>query len=144
MSRFIPHFLLLLSILVVPFSAISHGYKTPEEAVQTYIKAVSTGSGELIEMAFQPSAHIQYYNPKGELQQFTRDEFAKVVNTGNIWEADINITELKKTGFAANATVKFIWGDQNQHGYTDYLNLLWDGKSWHISDKVAQYTPLNK
>jgi hypothetical protein len=143
MTRLTITAIVLLNFILIPFKALAHDYKTPEAAVQTYIKAVKTGSGDLIEMAFQPTAHIQYYNPKGEMQQFTRDEFAKVVDTGNTWEADIKIAELKKTGFAANATVEFVWGEQQQHGYTDYLNLIWDGKSWHISDKIAQYTPLN-
>ena len=120
-------------------SSFAHGFKTPEEAVKTYIKAVSTGSGEHIEMAFTESASIQYYDRDGEFKNYTREAFKKLVNTGNKWDAKIEITEMKITGMAANATVEFTWGDNNQHGYVDYLNLINDGKSWHVTDKVAQY-----
>jgi hypothetical protein len=79
----------------------------PEAAVEAYITAVSTGSGAHIEQAFADSAMIQYYNPAGDYQRFTRSEFAELVDTGNTWEAEIRITNLLRTGNAANATVKF-------------------------------------
>ena len=114
-------------------------FATPEEAVKTYITAVSTGSGKHIEMAFTPSASIQYYNAKGEYLTFKRDDFAKLVDSGNQWDAKIEITDMKMTGRAANATVEFTWGENGEKGYVDYLNLTHDGESWHITDKVAQY-----
>ena len=117
----------------------AHGFESPEEAVNTYIKAVKTGSGEHIEMAFTESASIQYYDNEGEFRNYTRDAFAELVNTGNSWDAKIEITDLKMTGKAANATVEFTWGDNGQNGYVDYLNLVHDGDSWHITDKVAQF-----
>ncbi len=120
-------------------NSFAHGFTSPEQAVNAYIKAVSTGSAEHIEMAFSTSASIQYYNDEDEFKRYTRDEFSKLVGTGNKWDAKIEITQMKVTGKAANATVEFTWGEQNQHGYVDYLNLIHDGKSWHISDKVAQY-----
>jgi len=133
---------LLFSLLLISSAVKSHDYATPEDAVNAYIQAVKTGSGELVKMAFQASASIQYYNQEGEFKQFTREEFANAVNTGNEWDASINITSVRKSGFAANATVEFVWGKQQQHAYTDYLNIIYDGKSWHISDKVAQYKSL--
>lgn len=126
-------------LLFTSCSALAHGFKTPEEAVNTYITAVKTGSGKHVEMAFAESASIQYYNDKGTYQNFTRDAFAELVNTGNQWDANIEITDMKTTGFAANATVEFSWGKEQKKGYVDYLNLIYDGKSWHITDKVAQY-----
>ena len=131
-----------MSVLVaVTISAVSlaHDFETPEAAVKTYIKAVSTGSGEHIDMAFTEAASIQYYDREGQYRNYTREAFKKLVDTGNKWDAKIEITDMKKTGNAANATVEFTWGENNQHGYVDYLNLIYDGKSWHISDKVAQY-----
>lgn len=130
----------LLVFVITPNSAIAHGWKTPEDAINAYIKAVKTGSGEHIEMAFTESASIQYHDDKGEYLSYTRDEFAKLVDSGSDWDAKIEITDLKKTGRAANATVEFTWGKQNEKGYVDYLNLIYDNKkSWHITDKVAQY-----
>ncbi len=126
-------------LLFTSCSALAHGFKTPKEAVNTYITAVKTGSGKHVEMAFAESASIQYYNDKGTYQNFTRDAFAELVNTGNQWDANIEITDMKTTGFAANATVEFSWGKEQKKGYVDYLNLIYDGKSWHITDKVAQY-----
>ncbi|MCC2606733.1 nuclear transport factor 2 family protein [Planctobacterium marinum] len=123
--------------------ALAHGFKTPEEAVNSYIKAVKTGSGKHVEMAFSETASIQYYNDKGVYQSYTRDAFAALVNTGNQWDANIHITDLKTTGYAANATVAFSWGEEQKKGYIDYLNLIYDGKSWHITDKVAQYIDRN-
>ena len=125
--------------LVLSAASLAHDFASPEAAVNTYIKAVSTGSGEHIDMAFTEAASIQYYDREGVYRYYTREAFKKLVDTGNKWDAKIEITDMKKTGNAANATVEFTWGENNQHGYVDYLNLVYDGKSWHISDKVAQY-----
>jgi hypothetical protein len=125
-------------ILAAGFSH-AHDYASPEDAVNTYIRAVKTGSGDLVKMAFIQSASIQYFDTDGNYQNYTRDAFAELVNTGNTWGATIEITDLKRTGNAANATVEFTWGDNKQHGYVDYLNLINEGGSWHITDKVAQY-----
>lgn len=126
-------------LIVTSHLALAHGFKTPEAAVNTYIKAVKTGSGEHVEMAFAPSASIQYYDEKGEYRVYTRDQFKALVDTGNKWDAKIEITDIKSVGNAANATVEFTWGITGEKGYVDYLNLIYDGKSWHISDKVAQF-----
>jgi len=120
-------------------SAHAHDFSEPEEAINSYITGVTTGSGEHVEMAFTEAASIQYFNHENVYNNFTRDEFAKLVNNGNKWNANVEITEMKKTGNAANATVEFTWGEQGEHGYVDYINLIFDGKSWHITDKVAQY-----
>lgn len=131
---------LLFSLLISAVHAVSaEDFKTPEEAVNTYITGVKTGSGKHIEMAFSESASIQYYNDEGALKHYSRNEFAKLVNTGNQWMAKIEITDVKMTKNAANATVEFTWGESGQHGYVDYLNLLNNGTRWHITDKVAQY-----
>ena len=82
---------------------------------------------------------IKYYDDSGKFNNYSRDEFAKLVNTGNQWDAEIKITNMLRTENAANATVEFTWGENKQHGYVDYLNLLFDGESWHIASKVAQY-----
>lgn len=128
----------MLGILVAT-GAVAHDFTTPEQAVKTYIKAVKTGSGKHIKMAFTESASIQYFDDEGTFNNYTRDAFSKMVDGGGDWDAKIVITEMKTTGKAANATVEFTWGAKNQHGYVDYLNLIHDGKSWHITDKVAQY-----
>ena len=135
--------ILLLSLFILVISstitASDHDFKTPEEAVESYITAVKTGSGKHIKMAFQETAYIQYYNDKNEYDNYSRDEFANLVDGGNEWDADIKITNMLKTGNAANATVEFTWGKNQEHGYVDYLNLVYDGKSWHVTSKVAQY-----
>lgn len=134
-------FTVLLVVLshAMSVSCFAHGFNSPEEALNTYIKAVTTGSAEHVEMAFTESASIQYYDDKGQFQNYSRDDFGKLVGTGNKWNAQVEISDLKVTGKVANATVEFTWGDNSQHGYVDYLNLVHDGKSWHITDKVAQY-----
>lgn len=134
--RFLSFFTLLFCFST---SVFAHGFKSPEDAVNSYITAVKTGSGEHIEMAFSASASIQYYDDAGEYQVYSRDAFAKLVDSGNQWDVKIEITDLKTTGYAANATVEFSWGQEGKKGYIDYLNLIFDGKSWHITDKVAQY-----
>jgi hypothetical protein len=131
--------LISITFLCLALSAQSKVFSTPEEAVQSYITGVSTGSGEHVNQAFLVSAEIQYYNQDGKLLEYTRDAFAREVNTGNQWDADIKITNMLITGKAANATVDFTWGADGQHGYVDYLNLIHDGESWHITNKVAQY-----
>lgn len=136
--------ILASSLFILKFlftsSALAHDWKAPEDAINAYITAVKTGSGKHIKMAFSESASIQYYNDKGQYLIYTRDDFAKLVDSGNKWDAKIEITHLKKTGNAANATVEFTWGNNGEKGYVDYLNLLYDDKnSWHITDKVAQY-----
>lgn len=129
--------------VIVYLSSISyanaHDFDTPEQVIDAYMTAVKTGSGEHIVMAFTESASIQYYDHEGKYQNYTRDAFSKLVNTGNQWDAKIEITDMKKVGKVANATVEFTWGKNGEKGYVDYLNLVHDGKSWHISDKVAQF-----
>lgn len=87
---------LLSTLLSTSSAAKSHDYTAPKDAVNSYRKAVKTGSSEYKKMAFQASASIQYYNQKAEFKQFTRDEFANAVNTGNEWDASINKTSVKK------------------------------------------------
>ena len=130
--------------LFVSTASNAHGWKTPEEAINAYIKAVKTGSGHHVEMAFTESASIQYYNQDGKFLKYSRDEFAKLVDQSSDWDAKIEITDLKKTGNVANATVEFTWSENGEKGYVDYLNLLFDDKkSWHITDKVAQFVDRN-
>ncbi|MBT0585602.1 nuclear transport factor 2 family protein [Alteromonas oceanisediminis] len=117
----------------------AHDHSTPEDAINVYITAVSTGSGEHIVKAFSESASIQYYDDENTFKRYTRHAFSTLVDTGNTWDAKINIVELRKTGNAASATVEFTWGADEQHGYVDYLNLIYDGSRWQITDKVANY-----
>ncbi len=114
-------------------------FDEPEAAVRAYISGVSTGSGTYIEQAFADNAAIQYYNGDDEYQYYSRSEFAELVDTGNTWDAQINMTQLLRTGKAANATVEFTWGENGEHGYVDYLNLIYANGSWRITNKVAQY-----
>jgi hypothetical protein len=127
----------------VSASALAEDFTEPEAAVQAYITGVSTGSGAHIEQAFADNAEIQYYNDSGEYQFFSRAEFAELVDTGNVWDAEIGITNMLRTGKAANATVEFTWGENGEHGYTDYLNLIHADGSWRITNKVAQYIARN-
>lgn len=132
--------IILSALLLILSSALyAHDFSTPEQAVESYIKAVKTGSGEHITMAFDETAMIKYYDDNSKLNNYSRDEFAKLVNTGNQWDAEIKITNMLRTENAANATVEFTWGENGEHGYVDYLNLLNNGTSWHITSKVAQY-----
>lgn len=130
---------LTLPLLVLSLNAPAADFQEPSDAVDAYITGVSTGSGAHIEEAFADNAEIQYYNGEGEYQYYSRDEFAALVDDGDIWDAEIEITNLLRTGKAANATVEFTWGDRSQHGYVDYLNLIHADGSWRITNKVAQY-----
>ncbi|WP_395338156.1 nuclear transport factor 2 family protein [Ningiella sp. W23] len=131
---------LVFTLLIVLSASVQAGDSTkPEDAVNAYIKGVSTGSGKHVMQAFSDTAFIQYYNQDAQYQHFSRDEFAKVVDNGQNWDAKIEITNMLITGNAANATVNFTWGEKSEHGYVDYLNLLYDGENWHITNKVAQY-----
>lgn len=133
----------IFALFLSSFQVLAHDFSTPEEAVESYITAVKTGSGQHITMAFDETATIQYYNDKNELKTYSRDEFAKLVSQGNEWDAVIEITNMLRTNNAANATVEFTWGDNAENGYVDYLNLIYDGSSWHITSKVAQFVPRN-
>jgi len=119
--------------------ASANDFKQPQQVVNAYITAVSTGSGEHVEMAYSEDATIKYYDREGSYREFTRESFAKAVNTGQSWDAKIEMTALLVTGNAANATVEFTWGDSGEHGYVDYLNLIRSNGSWQITSKVAQY-----
>ena len=141
MARLLLPAVLLLLSLGITHQSQAHDFSTPEEAVNSYIKAVKTGSGKHIEMAFEETARIQYFDRQGNYNNYSRDEFSKMVDGGNDWDAKIEITKMLITGKAANATVEFTWGDKKEHGYVDYLNLIKDGDSWHITSKVAQYVP---
>ncbi len=131
--------ILSFALFLITSVTMAHDFSTPEQAVESYMTAVKTGSGEHLIMAFDETATIKYYNEKSELKEYSRDEFAKMINTGNQWQADIKVTNMLRTANAANATVEFTWGENGEHGYVDYLNLLYDGESWHITSKVAQY-----
>lgn len=138
MNKVINLFVLLSTFLCTSIAS-AHDFSEPEQAVNAYITAVSTGSGEHVEMAYDADATIKFYDRENNYWQFTRDSFAKRVNNGRSWDAKIEITKLLVTGNAANATVEFTWGDNNEHGYVDYLNLIKSDGSWHITNKVAQY-----
>ncbi|NMH59151.1 nuclear transport factor 2 family protein [Alteromonas ponticola] len=125
--------------LLLSANVLAHDFGSPQDAVNSYITAVKTGSGEHIKMAFLESASIQYFNEEGSYKNYTRDAFAELVDSGNEWDATIEITDVKVTGNAANATVEFMWGEEGKKGYVDYLNLINHDGSWHITDKVAQY-----
>ena len=131
--------LVLLTTLLCTSITFAHDFKEPQQAAEAYIIAVSTGSGEHIEMAYTEDATIKYYDHEGRYWDYTRESFAKAVDTGQSWDAKIEITALVVTGNAANATVEFTWGENGEHGYVDYLNLINSNGSWHITNKVAQY-----
>ncbi|KZN35273.1 hypothetical protein N480_19710 [Pseudoalteromonas luteoviolacea S2607] len=129
--------LTLLSSTV--FSVSAQEFTTPQAAVNSYIKGVSEGVGKRVEAAFQETATIQFFDRRNMFHNYDRNQFVKMVDTGNKWNAKIEITQLLRTKNAANATVEFTWGENKQHGYVDYLNLIFDGKKWQITSKVAQY-----
>jgi hypothetical protein len=131
--------LVLVSVLFCTSVTLAHDYKEPQQAVNAYITAVSTGSGEHVEMAYTSDATIKFYDREDRYWEYTRESFAKAVNTGQSWDAKIEITALLVSGNAANATVEFTWGENGEHGYVDYLNLIKSNGSWHIANKVAQY-----
>lgn len=130
---------LTLSLFALGTTAVAQDFGAPSDAVEAYITGVSTGSGAHIEQAFADNAEIQYYDDKGDYQYYDRAGFAALVNHGNTWDATIEITNLLVTGKAANATVEFTWGEESQHGYVDYLNLIEADGGWRITNKVAQY-----
>jgi len=131
--------LVLLTTLFFISTVSAQNFKEPQQAVNAYITAVSTGSGEHIEMAYTADATIKFYDSDNRYMEFTREGFAEAVNSGKSWDAKIEMTALLITGNAANATVEFTWGENGEHGYVDYLNLMQSNGSWHITSKVAQY-----
>lgn len=131
--------LVVLSALCCSSITSAQGFKEPQQAINAYITAVSTGSGEHVEMAYTADATIKFYDREDRYWEYTRESFANAVNTGNGWDAKIEITALLVTGNVASATVEFTWGEENEHGYVDYLNLINANGSWHITNKVAQY-----
>lgn len=135
---------ILFLLFTISFQLSAHDFAKPEDAVNAYIQGVKTGSGKHIKSAYQATAEIQFFDQNNTFHQYTRDEFIKLVDTGNQWSADIQITNLLRTKNAAAATVEFTWGEQKQHGYVDYLALIYDGKRWQITSKVAQYIARGK
>jgi len=131
--------LVLLSTLLFTLITSANNFEEPQQAVNAYITAVSTGSGEHVEMAYSADATIKFYDREGRYQEYTRESFAKAVNTGQSWDAKIEITALRETGMVASATVEFTWGENGEHGYVDYLNLIHSDGGWQITNKVAQY-----
>jgi len=131
--------LVLLSTLFCTSITLAQDFKEPQQAVNAYITAVSTGSGEHVEMAYTADATIKFHDREERYWEYTRESFAKAVDSGQKWDAKIEITALVITGNAANATVEFTWGENGEHGYVDYLNLIHSNGSWHITNKVAQY-----
>ena len=129
----------MLSLLLFASVTKAGDFKEPQYAINAYIAAVSTGSGEPVEIAYTADATIKFYDQEERYQEFTRESFAKAVNTGRNWGAKIEITSLRVTGKAASATVEFTWGENGEHGYIDYLNLIYVNGGWKISSKVAQY-----
>jgi len=129
----------LAAAAVFTLAAQAADYPEPEDAVAAYIHGVSTGSGAHIRAAFADNAEIQYYDAEGAYKFYSREAFADLVDTGNQWDASIEITQMLRTVNAANATVEFTWGESSEHGYVDYLNLVFAGGRWHITNKVAQY-----
>ncbi len=131
--------LVLLGTCFCTSIASAHDFKVPQQAIDAYITGVSTGSGEHVEMAYTSDATIKFYDQNDLYKEYTRESFAKAVNGGEGWDAKIETTALVVTGNAANATVEFTWGENGEHGYVDYLNLINSNGSWHITNKVAQY-----
>jgi len=131
--------LVLLATLFCSSTAFAKDFKEPQQAIDAYITAVSSGSGEHVEMAYSADATIKFYGRDQLYREYTRESFATAVNTGNSWGAKIETTALLITGNAASATVEFTWGENGEHGYVDYLNLINSNGSWRITGKVAQY-----
>jgi len=131
--------LVLLSSLFCTSVTLAYDFKEPRQAINAYIAAVSTGSGEHVEKAYTEDATIKFYDRENRYWEYSRESFAQAVNNGQRWDAKIEITALLITGNAANATVEFTWGKKGEHGYVDYLNLINSNGSWRITNKVAQY-----
>ncbi|KID56148.1 hypothetical protein JF50_17855 [Pseudoalteromonas luteoviolacea] len=130
-----------LILICAAFKAHAQDFATPQEAINSYITGVTQGIGKNVEMAFQESATIQFFDQRDNFNSFNRNQFIKLIDTGNKWHVNVEITKLLKTKNVANATVEFTWGEHKQHGYVDYLNLVFDGKKWQVTSKVAQYVP---
>ncbi|AOT11075.1 nuclear transport factor 2 family protein [Pseudoalteromonas luteoviolacea] len=129
----------LIVLTCALFKANAQDFATPQAAINSYITGVTQGIGKNVEMAFQESATIQFFDQRDHFNSFNRNQFIKLIDTGNKWHAKVEITKLLKTNNVANATVEFTWGEHKQHGYVDYLNLVFDGKKWQVTSKVAQY-----
>ena len=131
---------LVLSVwLASGAAADTQSFDTPEGPVEAYITGVKTGSGAHVERAFTEIATIKFYDPEGTFQNMTRDAFVALVNSGNAWDAKIEITQMLQTERVANATVEFTFGENGEHGFVDYLNLMFAEGSWRITDKVSTY-----
>ena len=135
--------LIFISMLFANSLLIAAEFETPEQAINSYITAVSTGSGTHIKKAYSDDATIKFYDREGRYWEYSMSTFAEAVDSGKDWDAEINITALRITDNAASATVEFTWGDNQEHGYVDYLNLIKSDGYWKISGKVAQYVSSN-
>ncbi|KZN34101.1 hypothetical protein N474_22530 [Pseudoalteromonas luteoviolacea CPMOR-2] len=134
----------LICVSLMAFKANAHNFMTPQEAINSYVQGVTNGVGKDVEKAFQETATIQFYDSRGSFNNFNRNQFIELINTGNKWSAKVEITSLLITKNAASATVEFNWGKSKEHGFVDYLNLIFDGQKWQITSKVAQYVSKSK
>ena len=106
----------------------------PRTAIELYFQAHALGKGELIEQAFTPDAKIKFVN-NGEVQEWTRDEFAKRFQqpAADEYRRVRRIERLDISDTAASAVLTL---DYPQVLFTDHVSMLKIGGQWKIVSKV--------
>jgi metallo-beta-lactamase class B len=115
-------------------SAESRKDDDPRTPIELYFQAHALGKGELIEQAFTPDARIKFVD-KGELKEWTRDEFAKRFQqpAADEYRRVRRVESLDVTGTAASAVLTL---NYPQVEFTDHLSLLKIGGQWKIVGKI--------
>ena len=106
----------------------------PRAAIEGYFSAHALGRADLITQTFTPDAKIQFIE-NGELQEWTRDEFAKRFQqpAADEYRRVRRLVKLDVSGTAASAVLTL---DYPQVLFTDHMSLLKIGDQWKIVSKV--------
>jgi metallo-beta-lactamase class B len=106
----------------------------PRAAIELYFTAHALGDGSYIRQAFTPDARISFVD-HGELEQWTRDEFAHRFHgpAADEYRRVRRVESLDVYGDAASAVVTLDYG---QVLFRDHLSLLKVGGQWKIVSKI--------
>jgi hypothetical protein len=113
---------------------IAAAQDTPRDAIELYFRAHASGNGDFIRQAFTPNARIEFVD-KGELKQWTREEFAARFQApaSDEYRRVRRVEHLEITGTAASAVLTL---DYPQVLVADHLSLLKIGGQWKVVNKL--------
>jgi hypothetical protein len=126
--------LLLMTATVIFLSLKTHA-QTDETAVKTCLEHYMSGDGNRMEIAFHPSATMNYIDYKtGEFKDVPIAEFiARVKSNTSKTERTIEIVSMNIEGNAAQAKIKI---ETDKVFMYDYMNLLKINGEWKIVSKI--------